>query len=169
MEQVKIVFRESMRSLGGYFMAQIIMLGIIFVLYAIGLAVIGISQPVLKALGIALVDFIPVAGSGLVMVPWAIVALVQGKKNVALALAIVYVVIAVLRLVIEPIITGRQVGLNPLITVFATVVGSLVLGPVGIILGPIIAVVLTTIVRLNSLSTVQSNERAERRKRRNRR
>lgn len=144
------------------------MLGVVFALYAIGLTIIRIPGSILKAAGIALVDFIPIAGSGIVMIPWAIIKLVQGQRNMALALGLVFVIIAVLRMVIEPIITGRQVGLHPLITVFATVVGSILMGPVGVVVGPVIAVILTTIVRLQSFQTVQTNERQERRKRRSR-
>lgn len=155
-----------MRSLGGYLKAQVMMLGVVFALYAIGLTIIRIPGSILKAAGIALVDFIPIAGSGIVMIPWAIIKLVQGQRNMALALGLVFVIIAVLRMVIEPIITGRQVGLHPLITVFATVVGSILMGPVGVVVGPVIAVILTTIVRLQSFQTVQTNERQERRKRR---
>ena len=146
--------------------AQFIMLGVVFLLYSIGLLILRVPAPFLKALGIALVDFIPIAGSGLVMIPWAIIVLIQGNRTLALSLAILFVVIAVLRLVIEPIITGRQVGLHPLITVIATLLGSLVLGPFGVIVGPVVAVILVTFIRLNSLSTVQTNEKTERRQRR---
>ena len=155
-----------MRSLGGYMKAQFIMLGVVFLLYSIGLLILRVPAPFLKALGIALVDFIPIAGSGLVMIPWAIIVLIQGNRTLALSLAILFVVIAVLRMVIEPIITGRQVGLHPLITVIATLLGSLVLGPFGVIVGPVVAVILVTFIRLNSLSTVQTNEKTERRQRR---
>ena len=164
-------------------------LGVVFALYAIGLTIIRIPGSILKAAGIALVDFIPIAGSGIVMIPWAIIKLVQGQRNMALALGLVFVIIAVLRMVIEPIITGRQVGLHPLITMPGAAIqvfplDALSSEPVAHQMeeagelaedqdlvpfcNRVIAVILTTIVRLQSFQTVQTNERQERRKRRSR-
>ncbi len=69
MNEIKEILKESARSLRAYLKAQFIMLGVVFVLYAIGLLIIGVSAPLPKALGIAAVDFIPMVGSGLIMIP----------------------------------------------------------------------------------------------------
>lgn len=166
MDKVELVARETMRSLKAYLRAQFMIMGVVFLLYSIGLFIIGMKLPVLKALGIAIVDVIPILGSGIVMIPWAIYYLAIGQKSIAMSLGILFVIIAVLRMIIEPLITGKQIGLHPLIAIAATFIGSLFLGPVGVILGPIIAVILTTILRVQSMQTVQSNERVERKKKR---
>lgn len=166
MNDLQEIFRESMRSLRAYLKAQLIMMGVVFVLYSVGLLIIGVSAPLPKAAGIALVDFIPMVGSGLVMLPWVVITLLQGKQRLALALGILYVVITVIRMVLDPIITGRSVGLHPVITVLITIAGTVLLGPVGVIAGPLAAVVLGTVVRMRSLRTVQSNEKSQRKRRR---
>ncbi len=166
MNEIKEILQESMRSLGAYLKAQLMVMALVFVLYSAGLFIIQVQAPVLKAAGIALIDFIPMVGSGLVMIPWVIIALVQGQKNLALALGILYVIITVMRMVLDPIITGRSVGLHPVVTVLVTLVGTLLLGPAGVIAGPLVAVVLGTLVRVRSLRTVEYNERTERKRKR---
>lgn len=169
MDELKNILRESMVSLRAYLKAQLIMLVIVFALYSIGFLIIRIDAPLLKAAGIALVDVIPMVGSGLILIPWIVISLLQGQQTLALSLGILYVVITVLRMVIDPIITGRSVGLNPVLTVLVTLVGTIVLGPLGILAGPFVAVVLGTAVRMRSLRTVENNERAERKRKRERR
>lgn len=169
MNEIKEILKESARSLRAYLKAQFIMLGVVFVLYAIGLLIIGVSAPLPKALGIAAVDFIPMVGSGLIMIPWAAITLARGQKSMALALGILYVIITVLRMVIDPIITGRSIGVHPFVTVLVTIASSLLLGPAGVIVGPLVAVVLSTMVRVRNLRSVEYNERNERKRKRNQR
>lgn len=166
MDKIEHIGRETMRSLRAYLKAQFIVMGIVFLLYGVGLWIIGIKLPFLKAFGIAVLDVLPLLGSGLVMIPWAIYYLVQGNQALAMSLGILFVIIAVLRMIIEPLITGKQIGLHPLLAIVATFVGSIFLGPVGVVLGPIIAVVLMTILRVQGMQTVQKNERLERKRKR---
>lgn len=48
MNEIKEILKESARSLRAYLKAQFIMLGVVFVLYAIGLLIIGVSAPLQK-------------------------------------------------------------------------------------------------------------------------
>ena len=59
-------------------------------------------------------------------------------------LAVIYVVLIIIRQIIEPRILGKAIGIKPLYTFMATILGSLLLGPIGMILGPLIAVVINS-------------------------
>lgn len=168
MNEIKDILHESIRSLRAYLKAQLMLAGIVFVLYLIGFLIIRVQAPLPKAAGIALLDVIPVVGGGLVMIPWIALSLARGQQTLAIALGILYVVVTVLRMAMDPILTGRSIGIHPVLTVLVTIAGTLVLGPLGIIAGPLVAVVLGTVVRMRSLRTVESNERAERKRRRTR-
>lgn len=165
-DAARSVFAESVRSLQSYFKAQLGVAAIVALLYTIAFLIIGTSASLLKAVGIAALDLLPMVGSGIILTPWIVIQIVQGKVRMALALGIIYVAITVLRMVIDPLLTGRAIGIHPIVTVVCAVGATLALGPWGILVGPILAVVLSTIVRLHSVSIVQQNERAARRRRR---
>lgn len=79
------------------------------------------------------------------MIPWSIVSFVSGNIDMGTKLVILYIALTILRQILEPKIMGAQIGVRPLYTLVATVLGSLLLGPVGVIAGPIIAVIINSI------------------------
>ena len=59
-----------------------------------------------------------------------------------------YIAMVVLRMVLDPIITGKSVGLSPWITLLASVGGLILFGGAGMILGPVIAAVANVLYRV---------------------
>ncbi|MBQ8575670.1 MAG: sporulation integral membrane protein YtvI [Clostridia bacterium] len=90
---------------------------------------------------VALLDILPVLGTGTFMIPWAIYSLITGKVGLAIGLFIVYAVIYVVRQVIEPKIVGGTVGLPPFITLMGMYIGSQLFGFIGIFLVPIMIII----------------------------
>ena len=146
-EFIMQIFKDTGKGIKGYFKSQLILMIITFITFSIGLSIIGASFPILIALGIAILDIIPVLGSGIVMIPWSIISFISGNTDKGIKLAILYVALTILRQIIEPKITGDQIGIKPLYTFAATVLGSLLFGPIGVIVGPIIAVLINSIYR----------------------
>ena len=68
------------------------------------------------AICIAVFDILPVAGSGGILIPWSLIALVTGNVGQCVGLLILYAVITVIRQYIEPKIVGDSLGVNPLVT-----------------------------------------------------
>ena len=87
-------------------------------------------------------------GSGIVFVPWAIIALIAKNVPMAITVGATYIAMVVLRMILDPIITGKSVGLSPIITLLASVGGLLLFGGVGAILGPVIAAVANVLFRV---------------------
>ena len=101
--------------------------------------IFGIESPVLKAALIAVMDIMPILGTGGIMIPWAVVSLVLGYTKLGIELFIIYAIVTVIRNYVEPKIVGAQLGLHPIITLVAMFVGLRVFGfwglfglPVGI-------------------------------------
>lgn len=144
----------NMSSIGikGYIKAQIKLMIITFLILSIGLYFIGIDKFILKAFGIAIVDIFPVLGSGIIMIPWAISFFVRNSINTGVYIILLYISLVIIRQIIEPKILGDSIGLRPIYTLAATILGSLFLGPFGVILGPIVAII------LNSIYTIKKRE-----------
>ena len=102
-------------------------------------SVFGIENAVLKAAVIAVLDIMPILGTGGIMIPWAVISLVLGYTKLGIELFVIYGIVAVIRNYVEPKIVGTQLGLHPIITLVAMFVGLRLFGfwglfglPVGI-------------------------------------
>lgn len=114
-----------------------------FIVLLIGLRIANVPNYGLVALGIAVADLLPVIGAGIILIPWAIIALLSGNGTLAATLIVIYIITFILKQILEPIILGKSIGLKPLYTLGITVVSMMVLTPgIGAIVGAIISIVL---------------------------
>lgn len=113
----------------------------------VGFMILKIPYAVVAALAIAVFDILPVLGTGGVLLPWAVIMLVLGDYPLAIGILILYIVITIIRNMIEPRIVGKQIGLHPLITLIAMFVGLQLFGLAGMILLPMTAVVLSGMLK----------------------
>ena len=89
------------------------------------------------AICIAVFDILPVAGSGGILIPWSLIALVSGNVGQCVGLLILYAVITVIRQYIEPKIVGDSLGVNPLVTLAGLYFGLKLFGFMGMLILPI--------------------------------
>lgn len=90
----------------------------------------------------AVVDIIPVLGTGTILIPWALWSLFTGDVGLGIGLLVVYAIISVIRQVIEPKLVASQLGLPPFVTIMAMYIGSQLFGFVGLFLLPITVMLL---------------------------
>ena len=128
-----------------------LIMSITFVEMSIGLTLIGIENSVAIAFGIAVFDILPVLGTGGIMIPWVIITAVQGKLSMALGLLAVYIVVTVIRNILEPKIVGSQIGLHPVVTLVSMFVGVQFFGVLGLFGFPIL---LSLLRHLNDNGTI---------------
>lgn len=147
-EIINRILSDMGRGVKGYLKSQLILVTISFITLLVGLSILDLRFSILIALAIALVDILPVLGSGIIMVPWSLISFISGNVELGRGLAILYVILLVSRQLIEPYVLGKNIGVRPLYTFLATIIGSIVLGPIGIVVGPLIAVVVTSIIRV---------------------
>ncbi len=113
----------------------------------VGLLIVGVKKAPLLAFLIALFDIFPVVGSGMILLPWTVITLIQGKILRGIGLGIVYLFVVIMRQFLEPKVVGKQVGLPPLVTLAGMVIGSSLFGVWGLFGLPISAAI---IVNLNN-------------------
>ena len=137
-------------TIGGWLKAQLKLSVVTFCVVTVGLLLLRIPYAPLWALLIALVDAFPVLGTGAVLVPWSLVSFLQGDRLLAFGLLGLYAAAAVTRTVLEPRLVGRQLGLDPLVTLMALYVGFKLFGLLGMILAPMLAVTTTQLLELKA-------------------
>lgn len=136
------------KSIGKLIRSYVIIILITFSELFVGLNILKLvglykdGDVVIIALIVALLDILPVLGTGTFMVPWAIYSLITGKIGLGIGLLVVYAVITVVRQVIEPKIVGGTVGLPSFVTLMAMYVGSQMFGFLGIFLLPISVIII---------------------------
>ena len=121
----------------GYFRAYALVLAVTFTELLVGFSIIGVEYALLAALLIALVDLLPVLGTGTVLLPWGALSLYTGQVRRGVCLLVLYAVVTVLRQILEPKIVGSFIGLHPLATLFSMYVGARFFGLTGLVLAPI--------------------------------
>ncbi|MCI8836947.1 MAG: sporulation integral membrane protein YtvI [Hungatella sp.] len=129
------LFRNDLRNLiGGYFLAQFRIMFVVAVILAVGFLILGVKYGILLAILIAILDFLPLFGTGTALFPWAVVKLLSGEAAFAAGLILLYALTQVVRQIIQPKIVGDSMGIPPLMTLFFLYVGFKVRGLSGMIL-----------------------------------
>lgn len=141
------VKHTALGAFGGYVRAEVIISIGVFLILLVGFLLIDQGYAVLLAVVLAILDFIPIIGSGTVMVPWAIIDLLMGNWFHAVGLMVVWGVVCVFRRVAEPKAVGSQTGLSPILSLVSMYVGMRLAGVLGMILGPIVCLVVINVCR----------------------
>ena len=138
--EMKQVFSKTiLKMIRAYGLIMLITFGELFAGFSI-LSLMGIMKNpnyVWIAVLIAIFDILPIAGSGGILVPWAVFSLVMGRFPQAIGLVVIYVVILFIRQYIEPKIVGDTLGVHPLITLMGLYFGLKLFGFMGMFIVPI--------------------------------
>ncbi|MBQ3258194.1 MAG: sporulation integral membrane protein YtvI [Oscillospiraceae bacterium] len=122
------------RAVGGYFIAQFKIMGVIAVILYIGFKILHIQHAVLLALLLALLDFIPFLGTGTALWPWALFQLLTGDLPMAAGLMVIYCICLPVHQILQPKFVGDTVGLDPLWTLIFMFIGYRLSGMLGMII-----------------------------------
>lgn len=140
-QQVEEVLLSLRKSVFGFLRAQLLLSMLTYIISFAGLLIIGTGYPLAIALLIVIVDILPVLGTGSVLVPWAIYQIIVGDVFTGVGLILLFLVITVVRRVVEPKILGDAVGIGALSALISLYVGYALVGVVGVFLGPIVVIV----------------------------
>ncbi|MDD7222595.1 MAG: AI-2E family transporter [Eubacteriales bacterium] len=131
--------RITAARLGLWLRAESKLVVLIALELAIGLAALRVDHWGLLAVFIALVDLLPMIGSGLILLPWALVCLLLGEHLPALGLGLLWLCVWLTRTLLEPRLVGRQLQLPTAISFLTAVLGLRLWGLKGLILFPVLA------------------------------
>lgn len=132
--------------------AYSILMFVTFIQLSIGLTIFNIPNAITLAVIFSMLDVLPAIGVGGLLIPWSIIEFIKGNYDLAIGLLVIYGIISIVRSILEPKVIGKQIGLNPLITLTSMFLGAEILGFFGIFIFPIIA---TIIKYLNDSGTLK--------------
>ena len=139
-------------SFGGWLRAQLILMLMTFFELLLGFLLLRVPAALLVAAATALIDALPVFGTGTVLVPWALYCLLTGETGRGIGLLICWGVTNLVRSCAQAKLLGDQIGLEPLASLTAIYIGWRVKGVLGMLLFPLI---LVTLCQLNERGIVR--------------
>ncbi len=154
-ESKKAIFIDIRSYLGktliGYFRAYLILMCLTFVELSVGFLALRVSNPFGIAAITAIADALPVLGTGMVLLPWAVISLFQQRVYLAIGLGLLYLIITVVRHFVEPKIVGDQLGIPPILSLICIYLGFIWFGVFGAILFPITMNILLCLHRADKI------------------
>ena len=149
-EKILLHLRKIITSLGNYLKAECILVTISFIITLLGLYLMkflgmNVEFPLLIAIAICFVDALPILGSGTVLIPWAVIAALDGDIRLSISLFLLLAVISIVRQLMEPKLVSKQIGIHPIFTLISMYTGYKVIGILGLLLGPIILIILSNV------------------------
>ena len=132
--QLQMVGNKMKFAVWGYFRAQFKIMFIVFVLLTVGLLILKVPYAVLTAAGIAILDFLPMLGTGTVLIPWAVLWALSGNLSGAAGLVVLYAVTQVTRQLIQPKMVGDSIGMDAMTTLLFLFIGYRLSGLIGMII-----------------------------------
>lgn len=140
--------KRTKTALFAWLKAQAKLMGITFAILLVGFLLLRIPYGILWAALVAVVDAVPILGTGTILIPWALVCLLQGKQLLAIGLLVIYGCTFVTRTALEPKLIGRSLNLDPLLTLVFLYVGFRFWGFLGLVFTPILASAIISAIRI---------------------
>jgi len=150
-EKTVLVARDVTAAFIAYLKAQSILIFITTVLSVVGLSLIGAEYALSMGLLIGFFDLIPVLGPATVYLPWIIWSFVTGATGFGIKITVLYILVIVVRQLLETKIVSTNLGLHPLATLLAMYAGLKILGFVGLALGPIFLIAVQAFIKAGVL------------------
>lgn len=146
--------------IGKYIRSYGIIMCVTFAEVLTGLLLIRQPNAVLIAALIAIFDIFPIVGAGLILLPWALISLLGGAIGKGLGLLALWIVVMVVRQILEPRVVGHQVGLHPVVTLMAMFVGSKLFGGLGLLGLPIACAIIKSLDDTGVIHFIRKEEPA---------
>lgn len=144
---LSVVKRSVFSVLGAYIKSMCLLAAFAFLFMLAALLICRQPYAVLIALLLALIDFLPLIGTIAVLIPWGALEMMSGNMNKGIYLIIVGIAFYLVRQVVSPKIVGTQTGLHPLVALVSMYVGLKVSGVFGAIFGPMVLMLILSIVK----------------------
>ncbi|HQA59509.1 MAG TPA: sporulation integral membrane protein YtvI [Tepidanaerobacteraceae bacterium] len=145
-EKVKSVQLELVFSFFRLIKAQIILVLISTVITVLGFCILRVEYALTLGIICGILDIMPLFGPSLIFIPWIIYLLVIGNVNFAIGLLFLYVDVIGSRQMFQAKIIGRNLGIDPLLTLLSIYLGVKVFGWKGLFVGPLVVVIVRALI-----------------------
>lgn len=140
------VLDKAQRMVGRWVLAQLVLGIIVGTIVGVGLWLLGVPFALLLGLIAGLFEIVPMIGPVLAAIPGVIVGVSQGWVLGLSTLGLYWLTQQFENHVLVPNIMKKAVGLNPLVTLLAVLLGGRLIGVVGVILAVPAAVVISAFI-----------------------
>lgn len=147
LKSINLLKNSALSGVIGYIKTQLFIAVFAFVFMFIAFTLLGRPYALVIALGLVIIDLIPLIGTIAILVPWGIIEMIVVDLNSGILLVVLGVLFFVIRRLIEPKIMGKQTGLHPLLALIGIYVGIQYSGLFGALIGPLVMVVLIGVIR----------------------
>lgn len=151
---IKRCFTES---IGGYFKAQFKIELWIYLLVFAGLSILKVRYAFLIAFGIAILDLLPVFGTGFVLWPWTLIKFINGHYIAAIGMLAIWGISQLVRQLIQPKYVGDTLGMHPLPTLFLLFAGYKISGVFGMIIAVPLGILVGTLYKEGVFKTTEQS------------
>lgn len=155
--RLDLIRRSFSKAIGGYFKAQLKIECWIYILLCIGFLILDVPYAFLVAVGIAFMDFLPVFGTGTIMIPWAVIELLGKNYKMMFGLLAIWLVGQLVRQIIQPKIVGDSIGMEAIPTLFLLYIGYKAAGVVGMILAVPVGIILVNLYEEGVFDTTKQS------------
>lgn len=152
-EKTLRLYRQTLGAVGGYFKAQFKIMGVIYVVLVIGMVILHVKYAWLIGFGIALLDMLPVFGTGTVLLPWAVIKLFSGSYQIAAGMIALYALTFLIHQLLQPKMVGDSLGMNPFAALFFMYIGYQVSSVFGMIVAIPIGMLLINLTKAGAFDT----------------
>lgn len=152
-----VIFDKAEKRLNNWFWGEITLMTVVGLMTFIGLNLIGIKYALALAVLAGLLEAVPNLGPTLSSVPAILLGFANSSVMGFAAMALYFIIQQLENNLIVPMVMKRAVGLNPIITLIALLVG----GKIGGVLGVLLAIPITLFLETAMLEIVNSPKSAD--------
>jgi predicted PurR-regulated permease PerM len=112
------------------------MIGVLWIMYGIGFSIVGVESAIFFAVLCGILEIIPFVGNLTGTSVTILAVLAQGgDSRMVIGVLVTYILVQFIQTyILEPLIVGEQVNINPLFTILAIVLGEMIWGVAGMVL-----------------------------------
>lgn len=152
----KKTMEESSAMAQQYLAGRFLLIGILAVLYSIAFTLLGVKYAIFYSVLAALLSLIPYIGNIIGVALPLIMTIIYNSLMTALGVLIVFSVIQFIdTYIFEPMVIGKKVNLNPMVTILIAVLGGILWGVPGLIIAiPYLGIVLIIFSKVDGLEPI---------------
>jgi sporulation integral membrane protein YtvI len=123
-DKLSFIYSETKRMLGNYLLSYLLIIGITFIETIIVFSIFKVKYAFILSVICAIADILPILGIGAVYIPLAVIYFFLIKSYVtAFGIIISYILVSVIRQIIEPKIVSSSLGIHPVAALAALFIG----------------------------------------------
>ena len=151
---IKTIINKSVKVAPQYLLGKLILMGLLAVLYSIGLGISGVNNFILVSVIAAVLTLIPYVGNiiGFTMAV-AFGFLTSGDTTVLIGIALTFTVTQFVEsYALQPYVVGERVDVHPFFVIISVILGNMVWGIIGMILAiPVMGIITVVLLNINEL------------------